>query len=376
MGYTRFRNSIKVCKGVHINLNKDSVGLSVGVPGLGYTVNSKGRQTTHVGIPGTGLSYISTLPNNSNVQTNSKELNDYNKTNEELININRLCTERILTEADYNNSLNNLKMEKYESKNFDQPEPTIDDTKKDLLEKAKKDIKSVAFWTLKKKQSEYVDSKYEDLFKTRHDYWLKEKEEFEREEKKIESDKNKKFLEEFEKQKESLNKCIEGDEEFVRLCIDSWFNSLEFPFECNINYEYEKNKKKVLIDLDLPEIEDFPPQKAVKLANGSIKLQDKTKTELNTDYKKYVFGLALFIVSNIFNKSPNIKMIVISGYTQRRNSAGRIQNDYVYSIRFDRERLSKMDLKTMDPFMLCMSFENACLLDTKNSLKRIEPFDE
>ncbi len=26
MGYTRFRNSIKVCKGVHIYLNKDSVG--------------------------------------------------------------------------------------------------------------------------------------------------------------------------------------------------------------------------------------------------------------------------------------------------------------------------------------------------------------
>ena len=54
----RFRRSIKICKGLRVNLNKNSVGLSVGPRGLGYTVNSKGRKTVHAGIPGTGLSYV------------------------------------------------------------------------------------------------------------------------------------------------------------------------------------------------------------------------------------------------------------------------------------------------------------------------------
>lgn len=54
----RFRKSIKICKGVRLNLNKNSWGMSIGGRGYGYSFNSKGRQTKHIGIPGTGLSYV------------------------------------------------------------------------------------------------------------------------------------------------------------------------------------------------------------------------------------------------------------------------------------------------------------------------------
>ena len=53
----RFRKSVRICKGVRLNFNKNSFGISIGGKGYGYTVNSKGRRTAHVGIPGTGLSY-------------------------------------------------------------------------------------------------------------------------------------------------------------------------------------------------------------------------------------------------------------------------------------------------------------------------------
>lgn len=53
----RFRKSIKLGKGVKLNLGKKSVGLSVGGKGARFSVNSKGRTTTTLGIPGTGLSY-------------------------------------------------------------------------------------------------------------------------------------------------------------------------------------------------------------------------------------------------------------------------------------------------------------------------------
>ena len=53
----RFRKSIKICKGMRVNLSGSGIGLSVGTRGFSYSVNSKGRSTTTIGIPGTGLSY-------------------------------------------------------------------------------------------------------------------------------------------------------------------------------------------------------------------------------------------------------------------------------------------------------------------------------
>lgn len=53
----RFRKSFKAAPGVKINLNKKSVGGTLGTKGAHYTVNSKGKRTATVGIPGTGLSY-------------------------------------------------------------------------------------------------------------------------------------------------------------------------------------------------------------------------------------------------------------------------------------------------------------------------------
>jgi tetratricopeptide (TPR) repeat protein len=51
----RFRKSIGLGMGVRMNVNKGSVGMSFGVRGARYSMNSSGRRTTSVGIPGTGL---------------------------------------------------------------------------------------------------------------------------------------------------------------------------------------------------------------------------------------------------------------------------------------------------------------------------------
>ena len=59
MGF-RFRKSFKIAPGVRVNIGKKSVGISAGVKGARVSVNSNGRVTKSVGIPGTGLSYVST----------------------------------------------------------------------------------------------------------------------------------------------------------------------------------------------------------------------------------------------------------------------------------------------------------------------------
>lgn len=434
----RFRRSVKICKGVRLNFNKNSWGMSVGGRGYGYSFNSKGRQTKHIGIPGTGLSYVTSsspkssysksrtksqstivqttirlhmdddgnmtyfYPNGTQITDQSlinkikrtdefkaekdrmqREHNqemldkviEHNKANNDLININKLCPEKILTEHDYIDELNNLKVEEYQKREFDIPMPTEESVKADLLKIATKEIKSMAVWTLKKKREDYVNSKFDEIYKIRYDYWLKQKDEFEKSEKELEKENNSKFKEEYENTKEYLKNIIAGDEECVCNDIDLWFSELEMPFECNINYDYRKKDNLLLIDLDLPEIEDFPNQKAIQLANGNMKLKDKTQTELYRDYKNYVFGLALFVVGHIFNISPKIHKIIVSAYTQRRDKKGQINDDYVYSIKFARDKLSEMDLIKGDSFNMCMNFENRCNVNANNSLKTIEPYE-
>lgn len=56
MGF-RFRKSVKIAPGVRLNVGKKSVGVSMGGKGFRHSINSSGRRTTTVGVPGTGLSY-------------------------------------------------------------------------------------------------------------------------------------------------------------------------------------------------------------------------------------------------------------------------------------------------------------------------------
>ena len=76
----RFRKSMKLLPGVRLNFSKETVGLSFGVPGARYTMNSKGRRTVSTGIPGTGLYNVDTLNSGtrssrgrSSATTNSQE---------------------------------------------------------------------------------------------------------------------------------------------------------------------------------------------------------------------------------------------------------------------------------------------------------------
>lgn len=58
MGF-RFRKSYKVAPGVKINVGKKSGSISLGAKGARHTISTNGRKTTSVGIPGTGIGYVS-----------------------------------------------------------------------------------------------------------------------------------------------------------------------------------------------------------------------------------------------------------------------------------------------------------------------------
>jgi len=62
---------MKLMPGVRLNFGKETVGLSFGVPGMRYTMNSKGRRTMSTGIPGTGIYNVETLSSGTRTGTRS-----------------------------------------------------------------------------------------------------------------------------------------------------------------------------------------------------------------------------------------------------------------------------------------------------------------
>lgn len=60
MGF-RYRKSFKLAPGVRMTISKSGVGYSVGRNGLRVTKRADGRVQSTLGLPGTGLSYTSTV---------------------------------------------------------------------------------------------------------------------------------------------------------------------------------------------------------------------------------------------------------------------------------------------------------------------------
>ena len=116
--------------------------------------------------------------------------------------------------------------------------------------------------------------------------------------------------------------------------------------------------------------------KMIKTTTGSLKEKKKTQAELREEYAKLVFGLAICVSSHTFNVSPSIKRIIISGYTQRRNKAGDIKDEYVYSLKFDRHILEKNDLTHISPIEFCLASENRVNMTTTYLMKAITPFED
>jgi tetratricopeptide (TPR) repeat protein len=54
----RFRRLLRIAPGINLTVSKRSLGLNAGVRGAHISVNTKGRITQSVGIPGTGLSSV------------------------------------------------------------------------------------------------------------------------------------------------------------------------------------------------------------------------------------------------------------------------------------------------------------------------------
>ena len=106
------------------------------------------------------------------------------------------------------------------------------------------------------------------------------------------------------------------------------------------------------------------------------KSKAKTQKQAALDYSTCVCGLAFFFSGMFFNVSTKIKQICISGYTQRLNKKTNvINNDYVFSVQFDRDTFSRIDYRNINPVEQIQRFPHLLNITASNVMKTINPQD-
>lgn len=162
-------------------------------------------------------------------------------------------------------------------------------------------------------------------------------------------------------------------------------NDISWPRETSISFEVTKTGDgtgeglKILLDVDLPEIEQMPnktasvPQRGMKL---SVKGMPATK--IRQLYMDHVHGVIFRIIGEAFAALPKVQTVVVSGYSQRPDKAtGRIADEYLLSLRVNRDYWSGIDfthLALLDPVEALGRFEARRTLRKDGSLVAVEPF--
>ena len=157
--------------------------------------------------------------------------------------------------------------------------------------------------------------------------------------------------------------------------IEDWLGESEAPIEFAIQTEVLEDKKTIMIDLDLPEIEDMPQNKLTELADGTIKIKKKTQKEQREDYRTCVFGLGEYVASHVFAVVPQAEKIVVSAYTQRRDEkTGDNLDVFIYSVIFERSAFKK-DYQEKDPYEFCGDLTSRFYVLASGVMKEIAPFE-
>jgi len=157
--------------------------------------------------------------------------------------------------------------------------------------------------------------------------------------------------------------------------IEEWLGESEAPIEFSIQTEVLEAKKAIMVDLDLPEIEDMPQNVLSELADGTVKIKKKTKKQQYEDYRTCVFGLGEYVASHAFAVVPQAQKIVVSAYTQRRDEkTGDLLDVFIYSVVFDRGVFTK-DYQDKDPYDFCSGLKSRFYVLASGVMKEIAPFE-
>jgi hypothetical protein len=154
---------------------------------------------------------------------------------------------------------------------------------------------------------------------------------------------------------------------------------VEWPRETVVSVEVDYTATGVLIDVDLPEIEDMPDKSATVAARGlKLNIKDRSAAQRRREYVTHVHGVAFRVIGEVFAALPRIDHVLASGFSQRADrSTGQASNEYLFSVRVARSAWAALNFSRVADLDLpsCLGkFDIRRNMTSTGVFKPIEPF--
>lgn len=172
-----------------------------------------------------------------------------------------------------------------------------------------------------------------------------------------------------------LDEAAPLSEESVEASCEKILKDVQVPYLFSASYEFDVEASTLLLDVNLPEIEDIPDEEESLTSTGKLTEHRIPAAEAHENYARCIESLALYLAASIFAANPSLPGIILSGYTQRRNKAGELEDAYVLSVRFMRGSFVGESLaETDNPEAFLLGFENRIAKTKTGLLKKIVPY--
>lgn len=317
MGYG-FRKSFKIAPGVRVNVGKKSVGISAGVKGLRYSVNSRTGSRVTASIPGTGLSYsTSGSGSRSRKSPAYQRQTDINRRQREIAKLNELEQAKLAVEA-YENTIeriHSIHIEADDSINWIKvrgSEPPYQLPCGEMGEKEKA--------ALQKLQEEVIAASEQD--KQEYLAW--------------------------ERDVQVATKVLEGDIDTYFQVIEE-FAPLDDLTEFGSGFEFGCEDPKVMeIEFEV-NTEDVVPKEHLSLTKtGKLSKKQMPKGRYFDIQQDYVCSCVIRIARDMFALLP-LHTVYIHAVDNRLNTAtGYVEKITILSVKLEKGKLNRLNFANID----------------------------
>jgi len=144
--------------------------------------------------------------------------------------------------------------------------------------------------------------------------------------------------------------AMAGNPDPMEKLLEHRLGEIVWPKETLISLSVSEDGTALELDVDLPEIEHMPTMRAaLGTRSWDLTIKDAGAIATRKLYQQHVHSLGFRILGEAFAALPTIRKVVLSGYSQRPDSAtGHTKEDYLYSVRVNRNQWNQINFAMLD----------------------------
>lgn len=396
MGW-RFRKSVKVAPGVRLNFSKTGVSTTIGGRGASVNIGKRGVYR-NLSVPGTGIyrrdKVVGSLRDHKKETGHSSSRKGAFVETSDVMNATAQA-KSMTTEAgnpllvmeelwrsvalpasaeDVAKALHSARPQRYEPKTFDQPAPQLEELEERLSREADEQVRPFAFWKAYQMRDEYVKDHIVEAYRQVFADWVALRDAFLHDEAERERVENEAYDEAFRDLQRALQARMNGEAEYVRSEARRMVSGLNVPLASSLACSVQYEDGRLLVDVLLPDVHEFPQEEQVRLKSGVVKTKPLSQKRQRENYASYLFCLIAYLAARLFDISPALEELVLSGHAMREAKSGERVDEYLLSVIVEREQLCEAVAERVDAETFCFSCENRCKATKTKVFKAIVPF--